>query len=60
MNPNNVPINYSSQSIKISNSNEINKLKSELSKANKIIEEQKITINELQNKLDSYNTILNN
>ena len=29
-------------------------------KANKIIEQQKITINELQNKLDSYNTILNN
>ena len=60
INPNNVPINNSSQSIKISNSNEINKLKKELSKANKIIEQQKITINELQNKLDSYNTILNN
>ena len=60
INPNNVLINNSSQSIKISNSNEINKLKNELSKANKIIEQQKITINELQNKLDSYNTILNN
>ena len=46
--------------IQISNSNEINNLKNELSKANKIIEQQKLTINELQNKLNIYNTTINN
>ena len=35
----------------IQNNNEINNLKNELSKANKIIEKQKSTINDLQNKL---------
>ena len=40
-------------------SNEINKLKNELSKANKIIEKQKLTIKELQNKLNN-NTTINN
>ena len=44
----------------IQNNNEINKLKNELSKANKIIEQQKSTINDLQNKLNNYNTIINN
>jgi hypothetical protein len=44
----------------MSNSNEINNLKNELSKANKIIEQQKLTINELQNKLNNYNTTINN
>ena len=46
--------------IQISNSNEINNLKNELTKANKIIEQQKLTINELQNKLNNYNTTINN
>ena len=40
--------------------NEINKLRNELIKANKIIEQQKLTINELQNKLNNYNTDINN
>ena len=35
-------------------------LKNKLIKANKIIEQQKSTINELQNKLNSYNTNINN
>ena len=35
--------------------NEISNLKNELSKANKIIEQQKITINDLQNKINNYN-----
>ena len=42
------------------NNDEINKLKNELTKANKIIEQQKLTINELQNKLNNYNNIINN
>ena len=42
------------------NNNEINNLKNELSKANKIIEQQKSTINDLQNKLNKYNTTINN
>ena len=42
------------------NNNEINNLKNELSKANKIIEQQKSTINDLQNKLNNYNTTINN
>ena len=44
----------------IKNNNEINNLKNELSKANKIIEQQRSTINDLQNKLNNYNTIINN
>ena len=44
--------------IQISNSNEINNLKNELSKANKIIEQQKLTINELKNKLNNNTTLL--
>ena len=42
------------------NNNEINNLKNELSKANKVIEQQKLTINELQNKLNNCITIINN
>ena len=42
------------------NNDEINKLKNELTKANKVIEQQKLTINELQNKLNNYNNIINN
>ena len=43
-----------------SNYNEINKLKDELAKSNKVIEQQKITIKELQNKLNNSNTTTNN
>ena len=43
-----------------SKDNEIKELKNQLIKANKIIEQQKSTINELQNKLNSYNTNINN
>ena len=43
----------------IENNND-NKLKNELSKANKTIEQQKLIINDLQNKLNNYNTIINN
>ena len=46
--------------IQISNSNEINNLKNELTKARKIIEQQKLTINDLQNKLNNNTTIINN
>ena len=46
--------------IQISNSNEINNLKNELSKAKKIIEQQNLTINYLQNKLNNNTTIINN
>ena len=46
--------------IQISNSNEINNLKNELSKAKKIIEQQQLTINELQNKLNINTNIINN
>ena len=42
------------------NNDEINKLKNELVKANKVIEQQKLTINELQNKLNNYNNTINN
>ena len=42
------------------NNNEINKLKNELSKANETIEQQKLIIKELQNKLNNYNTTFNN
>ena len=46
--------------IQILNSNEINNLKNELSKAKKIIEQQQLTINELQNKLNINTNIINN
>ena len=46
--------------IQISNLNEINNLKNELSNAKKIIEQQKLTINELQNKLNNNSNIINN
>jgi len=46
--------------VEISNSKEINNLKNELSKANKIIEQQKLTINELKNKLNNNTTTINN
>ena len=42
-----------------SSQNEINKLKNELIKANKIIEQQKLIINDLQNKLTNTNNINN-
>ena len=42
------------------NNDEINKLKNELTKANKVIEQQKLTINKLQNKLNNYNNTINN
>ena len=42
------------------NNNEINNLKNELSKAKKIIGQQKLTIQELQNKLNNYNNTINN
>ena len=45
--------------IQSNNNDEINKLKNELTKANKVIEQQKLTINELQNKLNNYNNIIN-
>ena len=43
-----------------SNNNEIDNLKNELTKARKIIEQQKLTINDLQNKLNNSNNIINN
>ena len=43
-----------------SNNIEIENLKNELTKASKIIEQQKLTINELQNKLNNSNNIINN
>ena len=46
--------------ISASNSNEINNLKNELSKANKIIENQQLTINELQNKINNNTSTINN
>ena len=46
--------------IQITNSNEINNLRNELSKAKKIIEQQKLTINDLQNKLNNNTNIINN
>ena len=42
------------------NNNEINNLKNELIKAKKVIEYQKLTIQELQNKLNNYNITINN
>ena len=44
----------------ISKDNEIMELKNKLIKANKIIEQQKLTINGLLNKLNSYNININN
>ena len=46
--------------IQSNNNDEINKLKNELTKANKVIEQQKLTINELQNKLNNYNNTIYN
>ena len=43
-----------------SNSNEIINLKNQLTKANKIIEQQKLKIDELQNKLKNYNNTIDN
>ena len=43
-----------------SNNIETENLKNELTKARKIIEQQKLTINELQNKLNNSNNIINN
>jgi len=55
-----IPTNSLIQKSQKSNSNEINNLKNELFKANKIIEQQKLIINELQNKLNNYNATINN
>ena len=44
----------------VNNNNEINNLKNELSNAKKIIEQQNLTIKDLQNKLNNYNTIIYN
>ena len=59
-NNNNINMNNQNISNQISKDNEIIELKNKLIKANKIIEQQKSTINELQNKLNSYNTNINN
>ena len=59
-NNNNMIINNQNISNQNSKDNEIKELKNQLIKANKIIEKQKLTINELQNKLNSYNTNINN
>ena len=56
---NNNNMNNQIISNQISKDNEIMELKNKLIKANKIIEQQKSTINELQNKLNSYNTNIN-
>ena len=49
------------QNMLLSNNNdEINKLKNELTKANKVIEQQKLTIKESQNKLNNYDNTINN
>ena len=52
--------NNNQNKLQSNNNDEINKLKNELTKANKVIEQQKLTINELQNKLNNYNNIINN
>ena len=57
---NNNNMNNQNISNQISKDNEIMELKKKLIKANKIIEQQKSTINELQNKLNIYNTNINN
>ena len=60
INFNNNNMNNQNISNQISKDNEIMELKNKLIKANKIIEQQKSTINELQNKLNSYNININN
>ena len=57
---NNINNNQNNNQNNMQNNNEINNLKNELSKANKIIEQQKSIINDLQNKLNNYNTTINN
>ena len=57
---NNNNMNNQNISNQISKDNEIMELKNKLIKANKIIEQQKSTINELQNKLNSCNININN
>ena len=52
--------NNNKRELQSNNNDEINKLKNELTKANKVIEQQKLTINELQNKLNNYNNTINN
>ena len=59
-NNNNMNINNQNNSNQNSKDNEIMELKNKLIKANKIIEQQKLTINGLLNKLNSYNTNINN
>ena len=59
-NNNNMNMNNKNISNQKSKDDEIKELKNQLIKANKIIEKQKLTINELQNKLNSYNTNINN
>ena len=56
---NNNNMNYQNISNQISKDNEIMELKNKLIKANKINEQQKLTINELQNKLNIFNTNIN-
>ena len=52
--------NNNQQISQSNNNDEINKLKNELTKANKVIEQQKLTIKELQNKLNNYDNTINN
>ena len=52
--------NNNKKILQSNNNNEINNLKNELTKARKIIEQQKLTINDLQNKLNNSNNIINN
>ena len=52
--------NNNKKILQSNDNNEINNLKNELTKANKIIEQQKMIINELQNKLNNYDNIINN
>ena len=52
--------NNENNNISILDFNEINNLKNELCKANKIIKQQQSTINDLQNKLNNFNNIINN
>ena len=52
--------NNNKKILQSNNNNEINNLNNELIKAKKIIEQQKLTINELENKLKNINNIINN
>ena len=52
--------NNNKKIVQSNNNNEINNLNNELIKAKKIIEQQKLTINELENKLKNINNIINN